>query len=160
MRLFFTLLLIASHFLLPAEPPVHANVVAHVLIDNYHNDLYGEVYLEKVLFAKALREEADCVPSEMLSRCGPEYVAKYLKMSLNGEFVRFTQQSMDVQKDYIIYRFHLGKADPGISEVIVKTDYMFRYDDHAVIKLRIKIDEVEKHYNLNTSRKEITFTKN
>ena len=66
---------------------------------------------------------------------------------------------MDIQQDYIIYRFHLGKADDCISQVTVHTDYMFDYDSHAVTRLRIKIDDEEKHYSLISTRKEITFSK-
>lgn len=159
MNLLFSLLFTASHFFASAEMPMHANVVAHVLIDNYHNDLYAEIYLEKTLFANALRHEADCDASLMLSKCGSEYVEKNLKMTLNGESVVFADQTMDIQKDYVIYRFYLGKAEDCITKVTVKTNYMFQYDEHAVTKLRIKIDEVEKHYSLITSRKEITFSK-
>ena len=159
MNLFISVLLATSSFFSWAEKPLHANIVAHVLIDNYHNDLYGEIYLEKNHFAKALRAEADCEAAEMLSECGPSYVTQHLQMTLNGAAVAFTRQSMDIQQDYIIYRFHLGKADDCISQVTVHTDYMFDYDSHAVTRLRIKIDDEEKHYSLISTRKEITFSK-
>ncbi len=137
---------------------LHSNIVAHVLIDNYHNDLYAEVYLQKSLLAQALKNEESCSPQEMLRVCGNSYFQKHLNLSLNGELVSFQNQSIDIERDFVIYRYHLQSGQDSINKIEVESDYMLQYDDHSVTKLRIKIDDLEKYYSLKAERKKITFS--
>ncbi len=139
---------------------MHSNVVAQVLIDNYHNDLYAEVYLEKSLLTMALKKEENCLPQEMLSICGNTYLQKHLSLSLNGSPLAFENQSQDIQKDFVIYRYFLGSAKEAINKIEVESDYMQKYNDHSVTKIRIKIDELEKHYSLRSEMQKITLSLN
>lgn len=136
----------------------HSLTVAQVLIDNYHNDLYAEVYLKKSMFTMALRKEAHCNPQEMISKCGNEYFQKHLRLKLNDRAMIFENQSIDIQKDFIIYRYFLGSAEEGIKKIEVESDYMLQYDDHSITKVRIKIDDLEKQYSLRNSLRKITFS--
>lgn len=152
--------LIFFSFSIPDNSEFHSNIVAHVLIDNYHNDLYAEIYVKKNLFTMALKKEENCEPQNMISVCGNSYIQKYLIMSLNGNPLVFENQSIEIEKDFVIYRYFLGSATETITKIEVESDYMLKYDNHSVTKLRIKINELEKHYSLKAERKKITLSLN
>lgn len=139
-------------------PTPHSNVVAHILIDNYNNDLYAKVYLEKSHFSMALKKEESCSAQEMLSVCGNSYFKKHMNLSLNGKALSFKNQSLEIQKDYVIYRYFLGPAEGEINTIEIEGYCMLQYDDHSVTKLKIKIDEHEKHYSLSSKLKKITLS--
>ena len=152
--------LIFFSFNTPKTNIIHSNVVAHVLIDNYHNDLYAEVYFKKDLFTMALLQEESCAPENMVKVCGNSYAQQHINMTLNDEPLTFENQSVNIEKDYVIYRYFLGSSNGKIQKIEVESDYMLKYDDHSVTKLRIKIDELEKHYSLKAERKKITLALN
>ncbi len=137
------------------EKRIHNEVVAELRINNFKNELYVEVVVDKRMLTTALIMEADCTPSDMVKVCGGQYIKDHIWVSVNGQPVEFEQQSTQLYKTQVLYNFYLGDLGEDLKNIEVETDYMFKYHEHSIIKVKMSIEDTIKSYNLTANKRRI-----
>jgi len=134
---------------------LHSNILGELRIDNFNHELFVDAYLDKQMLTTALIREADCQPQDMMSVCGGQYLQDHVKIHVNGQLLSFSQQAMEVHKEYVVYRYYLGETDQSIQTIKVESDYLLDYYEHTVLKVKIGVEDLTKSYNLNATMKKI-----
>ncbi|WP_258102345.1 DUF6702 family protein [Marinoscillum pacificum] len=133
----------------------HSEVVAEVRIDNFQNELFVEVLLDKRMLSTVLIIEADCQPQEMLSKCGSEYLQSKLKLVADGQELELVSPEMEIFQKQVMYRYYLGDLGGPVSKLEVSSDYMFDQHEHSIVKVKVGIGNTSKSFNLSASKRSI-----
>lgn len=135
----------------------HAETVANLSIEYAEDGLTIIASLEKRHLTYALKKEAKCAPKDMLQICANEYVTKNINVSINGEKVMLTKVSQQLTKDNLIITYKV-KFEETIENIVIKSDYMIKYNDHSKVKIVSKLTSENLLYSLSAKRKKITIT--
>ncbi|MEO9476800.1 MAG: hypothetical protein ABJG41_14755 [Cyclobacteriaceae bacterium] len=139
----------------PSESIIHTNVVGELRLDNFQNEVFLEAILDKRYLTVALKNEGDCTPSEMLTVCGSKYFMEHTNVAVNETEVAPVQQSVEVQRDFVVFRYSLG--DQGeVNQVTLQSDYMTEYFDHSEINVSVDIYELSRTYRITEKRSSVT----
>lgn len=139
----------------PLSEVFHSEVVGEVRIDNFKNELFVEVILDKRMLSTALIMEADCAPQEMLSLCGSEYFQNHTQLRVNSLPVTMQRPEMEVFKTQVLYRYYVGDFNQPFTTLEVESDYLFDYHEHSIIKVKVGVNDAAKSYNLSKQRTKI-----
>ena len=149
------LLLILIWALAPTISFAHSEVVGEIVFENFKNELYATARLDKRFLTGALMAEGDCAPRDMMSVCGDQYVRENISLYVNGKPVTFEKELMEIQKGYVIITYKVISPDEKITNIKVDSSYMFKYNDHAILRISFSIDNINTSYNIKTSRRQI-----
>ena len=133
----------------------HSEVVAEVRIDNFENELFVEVLVDKRLLSTVVITEADCLPQEMLSQCGSEYLQSHLSLTVNSKNMELTSPEMEVFQKQVMYRYYLGDQGTPASHLTVSSDYLFDFHEHSIVKVKVGVRNTSKTFNLSTNNRSI-----
>ncbi|WP_421877151.1 hypothetical protein [Marinoscillum sp.] len=135
--------------------PIHSEVVAEVRIDNYENEVFVEVALDKRLLTTALIMEADCSPQTMLSVCGGEYLSAHLALTVNDSLMKLHSPTFEMFQKQVLFRYYLGDMGRPVRKLTVESDYMFDYHKYSIVKVKVGVDNTTKSYNITNERRKI-----
>ncbi len=155
MTIITSIFLLLSSLIASPETPPHSNLVGHVKIDNFKNELFVEASISKILLSHILKTQANCAPQEMLERCGNEYFIEHFKLVINGQAVSLTKQNMSLSKDYVLYNYYLGDLGSEVETIKLTSDFLLDDYEHSLLNVAVTINDFNKLYSLSAHRKEI-----
>ena len=132
----------------------HAETVANLSIEYTEDGLIIIASLEKKHLTYALKKEAKCSPKDMIRVCTNKYVKENIKVSINGKAVLLTKVSQQLTKNNVVITYKV-KCEKLIKEVVIKSDYMIKYNDHSKVKVISKLTSENLSYSLSAKRKKI-----
>ena len=139
----------------------HSEIVATYIIESYDGAYYLRAMLEKKHLTMALVHEGDCPSAQMMSVCGSKYLLEHLSLSSNAGEIPLEKQAMEMEKDYVIFTYRLDAEVQAGSKIRLTSDYMFYYNDHAILRALISHEnsgERPQSLTLRPSRTHIEFT--
>lgn len=145
--------------LFPWQPP-HSNVVGELRISNFENEIFVEAIMDKRYLTIALMNEADCERQDMMSVCGSEYILSSIDFKVNEQAIPLEKQAMEIQKDFVVYRYYAGKMTSGITDIYVASDYMLDYHEHSILNVIMEVHDETKNYSLHAKNKSLTYVPN
>ncbi len=135
----------------------HDEIVASLFFTRFSkNELLLTARVEKRHFILALKKEGACAPKDMMRLCGNQYLLNNLEISINDRSVQLSEESLDIEKDYVNLTYTISLSEPVIKDIKVKTDYMFSYNDHSIIKVVFDMDGPTRSFNIKNKRRSIT----
>lgn len=151
------LLITLSVFGISFQVNAHSETVANLSIEHAEDGLTIIAALEKRHLTYALKKEAKCSPKDMLRVCANKYVAENIKVSINGKSVILTKVSQELTKNNVVITYKV-KFEETIKNIVIKSDYMIKYNDHSKVKIVSKLTSENLLYSLSATRKKITIT--
>lgn len=140
------------------EEPIyfHSEIVGTFVFEKYSDDLLlVTAILEKEHFIHVLKKEAECKPQEMINVCGNTHLTEHFSVIVNDQVVDFVQESIKIQKDLIVFTYSVPISPEPIKTVEVKSDYIFDYNDHAVLRVNFEISGQSRIFTLRDKRRKI-----
>lgn len=133
----------------------HIETVANLEIEHAEDGLTITARLEKDYLAYALKKEAKCQPKDMMRICADKYVKDNIKVFINGKSVAITKLSQRFTKSSLVITYKVTYKKT-IEKVMVKSNYMIKYNDHAKVRVISRLKTENKIYSLTAKRKQIT----
>ena len=153
-----TFLLLLIYALFSQTAMAHNETVATLSFSNANDVIYLQVTVEKRHLVLALEKEGTCTPDKMFKVCGDTYFNDNILIFVNGQSLELDKQSVDVQKDFVIYNYKIKSYIGKLESVIVKSSYMLKYNDHSRTKLVFEEDDELTSYFLHINRSKIKHT--
>lgn len=156
----FGLTMVLSVFLMTGwtgTATAHNELLATFLVESYDGQVYVKAIVEKRHITAALEQEGDCQPADMMSKCGEEYITEHLQLSINGVTVSLAQLSMDIEQENVTYLFKVKGEFPQVKKVALVSDYMFDYNEHAILRAVIGLGDEPKSYTLRPGASQLHY---
>lgn len=119
------------------------------------NQLLLTAKVEKRHFVHALKKEGTCEMKDMIRVCGNEYLIENFQVEVNGRKMNLNQESLNTEKDYIIITYTIDLSDSKIEEIKVKSDYMFKYNDHSILRVIFELGNSTRSFNIKNRKRTI-----
>lgn len=154
----FALAFAAAFLLLSwkAAAPLHSETVAELTLSQHGKMLTIDARFDKQHLAVALSQEGECQPQEMLEVCGNQYIHEHIKIKVNGQEVNYLKTLLQLQQNAVVMRFRASLPDVPIKTVVVQSDYMLQYNEHAVVRLTVDLNDKTTYYSLHKDVQKIT----
>lgn len=149
--------------------PVQASKISTPIPFVIHNEIVGtfafeqlsDEYLllntkvEKKHFVHALKKEGECSSKDMMRICGNKYVEENFQVEVNGRKMILNQEDIIIEKDFVILTYTIKLLHPEIEKIKVTSDYMFKYNDHAILKVIFDLDEKRRSFSIKNRKRSI-----
>lgn len=135
----------------------HTETVATYVVEKYNNQYFIRATLNKRLLTTALKKEAECTPAEMISVCGKNYVLDHLEVKINGELKVLEKVSHEIQKNNVEILFKLKGDILKLHLLEIKSDYLFAYNNHGLIKVLLNFMDEPISYTLTPKRNQMKY---
>lgn len=133
----------------------HSELVAQITLSKNEDQLTLQAVLEKKHLSAVLKEENNCVPSEMLKKCGSNYFTNHFKLQINQKEVKLENESYELVKESVIYNYTVDFSGQILEEIKIFSDYMIHYNSHSLTRVFFELNEETTSYDLNHLRNEI-----
>lgn len=146
----------ASKFSSPNPLFIHNEIVGTFAFEQLSDDyLLLNTKVEKKHFIHALKKEGDCSLKDMMRVCGNKYLEDNFQVEVNGRKMILNQEDIIIEKDFVILTYTIKLLNPKIDEIKVTGDYMFKYNDHAILKVIFDLGEKRRSFNIKNRRRTI-----
>ena len=136
---------------------LHNEVVGTFVFEQYSEKLLLlTAIVEKKHLTLALKMEGDCELQDMMRVCGNKYLQENFGVKVNDENVVLKQESLSVEKDMVTVAYTIPISKEAIKEIEVTSDYMFKYNDHSLLKVIFNMGGRIRNFNIKNKRRTIT----
>ena len=133
---------------------IHNEIVGIFAFEQLSDDyLLLNTKVEKKHFVHALKKEGDCSLKDMMQVCGNKYLEDNFQVEVNGRKMILNQEGIIVEKDFVILNYTIKLLNPKIDEIKVTGDYMFKYNDHAILKIIFDMGEERRSFSIKNRRR-------
>lgn len=135
---------------------IHNEVVGIFSFEKLSDDyLLLNVKVEKKHFVHALKKEKNCSLKNMMRVCGSEYLKDNFQVEINDKEMILNQEEITIEKDFIHLTYTIKLVTSQINKIKVVGNYMFKYNDHAILKIVFDLNEKRRNFNLKNTRRTI-----
>lgn len=134
----------------------HNEIVGVLVFEKFSNEqLLLTATLEKKHFVHALNKEGKCEKKDMMKVCGNHYVKENLEVTINGKIMTLNKASMQIERENIVVTYLIDFLDTEINQVEIKSDYMFKYNDHSLLKVIFELEGETRTFNIKNNRRSL-----
>lgn len=135
---------------------IHDEIIGTFIFEQYSTELLLlTANLEKRHFAHALEQEGKCTMKDMIRVCGNKYLLENFDILIDGQKPELVLESSSVNKDFIILTYNIPIPKKNIESIKVTSDYMFKYNDHSILKVIFEIYGPSRTFNIKDKKRTI-----
>ncbi|MFK8009412.1 MAG: hypothetical protein AB8H03_23830 [Saprospiraceae bacterium] len=146
----------ALKFSSPIPFIIHNEIVGTFAFEQLSDDyLLLNTKVEKKHFVHALKKEGTCSAKDMMLVCGNQYLIDHFQVEVNGRKMILHSEDLIIEKDFVILTYTIKLLSPKVEEIKVIGDYMFKYNDHAILKVIFDINEERRNFSIKNRKRTI-----
>lgn len=135
---------------------LHNELVGTFVFEKYADDLLLlTATVEKKQFVNVLKKEGSCELKDMMRVCGNQYLIQNFNVIINNQTVSLKEESLSIEKDFITLTYTIPISQQAIKQIKVTSDYMFKYNDHALLKVIFDMTGRPRIYNIKNKKRAI-----
>lgn len=158
MAISFLIKIPAQAFTFSSLTPIimHNEIVGTFSFEQLSDDyLLLNTKVEKKHFVHALKKEGTCSSKNMMRVCGNQYLKDHFQVEVNGRKMILHQEDIIIEKDFVILTYTIKLFTPKVKKIKVIGDYMFKYNDHSILKVIFDMNEERRTFSIKNRKRTI-----